>query len=101
MILHRCRDCSVPPWTEAHGVEDYMVKPEVWAAAGMPAHDPRKGEGASGFLCVGCIEQRLGRTLRAVDFIEAPINVVGGKSWHGPRLRRRLLAKRSRKLAAA
>jgi hypothetical protein len=59
-----CRDCGVataperwfrqPPW------EWYMVHDHVWRAAGMEETD--------GYLCIGCLEDRLGRTLVAADF---------------------------------
>jgi hypothetical protein len=42
------------------GAEIYTVKDEVWRQAGMRAW--------SGCLCVGCLEQRLGRQLRRKDF---------------------------------
>lgn len=41
-----------------------MVADAVWAAAG----------GESGFLCVGCLEERLGRDLVAEDFPALPAN---------------------------
>jgi hypothetical protein len=41
--------------------EVYMVKPNVWKAAGM--------ELFSGCLCIGCLETRLGRTLVPRDFM--------------------------------
>jgi hypothetical protein len=40
--------------------EIYHVRAKVWQAAGM--------EPWGGCLCVGCIERRLGRTLRPKDF---------------------------------
>jgi hypothetical protein len=57
----------------------YMVKDRVWHAA-----TPDKVR----FLCVGCLENRLGRRLSAKDFKRsAKVNFVGNKS---PRLRSRL-----------
>jgi hypothetical protein len=41
-----------------------MVQHRLWAA---------KGAGA-GYLCIGCLEQRIGRKLRPSDFIKCPIN---------------------------
>ena len=43
-----------------------MVHNSVWAKAGMD----RDG----GYLCIGCLERRLGRMLRPRDFTSAPIN---------------------------
>jgi hypothetical protein len=63
--------------------EFYMVKDEVWDAA----------VGADSFirdsyLCIGCIELRLGRRLTSTDFADVAINEIdGGQS---PRLRDRM-----------
>lgn len=55
-----------------------MVSNDVWKAAGM-------GEG---FLCIGCLEIRLGRTLTAADFpAHLPIN--DPDPWDTPRLANR------------
>ena len=40
--------------------EIYTVRPSVWKAAGM--------EPWGGCLCIGCLERRIGRRLRAKDF---------------------------------
>lgn len=57
---HDCVDCHTDSTTER-----YMVHDHVWAAAGMCPF---------GFLCVGCIEQRLGRRLHAADFLNVGLN---------------------------
>jgi hypothetical protein len=54
--------------------EWYMIWASVWEAAGMDG----------GFLCIGCLEHRLGRTLKRRDFAAVPVN--GPKSWDTPRL---------------
>jgi hypothetical protein len=46
--------------------EFYMVHDHVWAAGSLDKYD--------GWLCVGCLENRLGRKLRPDDFNDAPIN---------------------------
>lgn len=46
-----CKDCNGYP-------DDYMVFRSVWEAAGMQR----------GFLCIDCLEQRLGRPLVSADF---------------------------------
>jgi hypothetical protein len=46
--------------------EVYMVKKRVWTAADM--------DDFSGCLCIGCLELRLGRTLRPRDFTNHPFN---------------------------
>jgi hypothetical protein len=55
-----CVDCSR---NTQH--EHYFVHNEVWASAGMPE---------CGMLCVGCLEDRLGRQLTSRDFTSAHIN---------------------------
>jgi hypothetical protein len=40
--------------------EVYHLRDAVWKAAGMAPFD--------GCLCIGCLEKRLGRQLRATDF---------------------------------
>jgi hypothetical protein len=60
--------------------EYYMVYDDVW----LKAHPKRDG-----MLCVGCLENRLGRELNGTDFTRAPINcgIFFGQS---ERLRERL-----------
>jgi len=56
-----------------------MVTNDVWAEAGM----------TTGYLCIGCLEARLGRTLVAADFTRVPINEPGNP-WNTARLDDRL-----------
>jgi len=58
----RCLDCGIS--TEAIN-EYYALCEEVWEQAN-PDGD--------GHLCIGCVEQRLGRILTPSDFTDAPIN---------------------------
>ncbi|UTI62234.1 hypothetical protein NBH00_12735 [Paraconexibacter antarcticus] len=77
-----CEDCATDtmpctnrPWCRHDGAwERYMVSHTVWAQAGAPA----------GYLCVGCLEMRLGRFLTAADFIDVAINEA--TPWDTPRL---------------
>ena len=69
-----CLDCGVD--TLANG-EWYMLRDDVWLEAN-PVDD--------GKLCVGCVEERLGRKLGRENFTDAPINSSG---W-SPRLRARI-----------
>lgn len=89
----RCVDCgreTLP--TDGRAAEWYTVHDQVWADAGMAPLD--------GCLCVGCIERRLGRRLRAGDFAAVPVNDLSivctrkAWSWRTPRLQRRLAAGR-------
>ena len=59
-----CLDCKVD--TNAIN-EYYTLENEVWLEAN-PAD--------RGMLCIGCVENRLGRSLRRQDFMmDAPINL--------------------------
>ena len=60
--MFECAACGV---NTLHINEYYMVTDEVWQAAW-----PRQ----RGMLCIGCLENRLGRELTASDFTDAPIN---------------------------
>src|SRR2546430_1806617 len=54
----------------------YMIHDRLWERAGMAP----KG----GYLCIGCLEKRLGRRLRPADFTAAPLN--DPSPWDTPRL---------------
>lgn len=64
-----------------------MVHGGVWADAGM-GHD--------GYLCIGCLERRLGRKLHRADFTSASVNDLAlsniryAWSWRSARLIDRL-----------
>lgn len=60
-----CVDCG---FNTIH-CEYYMVHDEIWSGAGMPDE---------GMLCIGCLEERLGRELTAKDFTHAPVNQCEG-----------------------
>jgi hypothetical protein len=78
-----CTDCGVDtaPCTGERGcrhagrLEYYMVTEKIWALSGM----------TDGFLCIGCLERRIGRPLCRLDFTGAPINDPG-HPWDTPRL---------------
>jgi hypothetical protein len=63
-----CGDCGID--TIECG-EFYMVCDEVWKQA---VADPKC------FLCIECLERRLGRVLVPADFIECLLNKSPGKS---------------------
>lgn len=70
--------------------EWYMVHDSVWFSAGMPKCEPMGyNQSAGNYLCVGCLEVRLGRQLTRSDFTGAPINRPD--RWNSPRLNARLV----------
>lgn len=78
-----CCDCGVD--TQAIH-EWYMVHYDVWLAAAGNAWLTPDSYGM--FLCVGCIEGRLGRSLTGDDFTSAPINTMD--TPRSPRLQLRM-----------
>ncbi len=65
--LALCLDCNVD--TQEIN-EYYMLKNMVWELTGLSSD----GFAKSGFLCIGCVEERIGRELTAQDFIKASVN---------------------------
>ena len=62
-----CADCGQATiGTRTAPGEWYMVHDELWAQAGM--------EPCGGWLCIGCLERRLGRRLVPADFKAVPVN---------------------------
>jgi hypothetical protein len=93
-----CNDCGLDTTPDddrrkrgARKSEYYMVRDDVWRAAGMPEREPMPYSKSPGdFLCIGCLEARLGRALTASDFADAPINCPDRRN--SQRLNARLLA---------
>lgn len=92
-----CFDCGVntlpTEWDER--AEWYMVHDAVWMAAGVSDDTPM-----TTFLCVGCLESRLGRRLRRDDFTLCRVNDLSESdnprwawSYRTPRLVDRLSRK--------
>lgn len=65
-----CLDCDDDTLDSG---EYYMVLPSIWK--GVTDEDERDG-----MLCVGCLEERLGRTLTADDFTGCPLNASSAGS---------------------
>ena len=95
-----CIDCGMQtqPREANHNYEQYIVRDEVWQAAGMPLGtiDPKSFEllGGGGCLCVGCIEARLGRQLTIGDFAAYTIGLAlirRAAGWYTPRLAARII----------
>lgn len=72
-----CADCGADTGELR---EFYMVHAFIWRRAGM-----RKG-----FLCVGCLERRLGRQLAPGDFTSCRLNQENAAGAGSERLARRL-----------
>ena len=79
-----CADCRMPTVRRGRPGEWYMVHDSVWKAAGMPAVADLKS-----YLCIGCIETRLGRRLIPADFTSAGANDPA-QNWMTARLLDRL-----------
>jgi hypothetical protein len=63
----KCSDCgqdTAPKPPRRGRWEWYIVRDDVWALPGM----------RDGYLCICCLELRLGRSLCATDFSSTPIN---------------------------
>jgi hypothetical protein len=71
----------------------YLLRNEVWAATGMSTEPlsmwgwhkaigpvvvsdnrPRNPAASGAYLCIGCVEERLGRMLTRADFEDQPVN---------------------------
>jgi hypothetical protein len=97
----RCYDCRVDilPTGTGPGAEYYMVHDRLWQAAitaGLIPGLDQLGPPPIDYLCIGCLEARLGRRLVADDFPAYPVNdptiAYNDKawSWRTPRLQNRL-----------
>jgi len=75
-----CMDCSV---NTLHINEYYMLEDDSWYGA-MSAQDPE------GMLCIGCVENRLGRNLRPADFARVPLNAGPWMFFQSERLAARI-----------
>jgi hypothetical protein len=78
-----CADCGVD--TVDIG-EYYMLHDEVWSATGMPTKPDLRS-----YLCVGCVEGRVGRILSRADFTDAPLNTTWPPANRSGRLINRLV----------
>lgn len=87
-----CHDCggitTHGQWAPGKLYENYRVHDHVWQQSGMD----------KGHLCVGCLENRLGRRLNKHDFPDVPVNSLSPEwdryAWSDrtPRLRDRLVS---------
>jgi len=72
IIVTRCSDCGLGTNTAG---EWYMVHKHVWEQAWAGRRKSWHGKiPGQEILCIGCLEERLGRSLTRQDFTDAPIN---------------------------
>lgn len=74
----KCLDCLVD--TGKIG-EHYMLKDEIWKLV---------NNSKSGMLCIGCLENRLGRKLKPSDFNDSHINRPSAGKYFSHRLWNRI-----------
>lgn len=67
-----CFDCGKPTCPDDY----YMVTLFAWTQAGMTPTTCESNE----FLCIACLEKRLGRQLTRADFVDVPLNVLTARS---------------------
>jgi len=53
-----------------------MVQDHIWTASGAPTRQVVVPGEPGFYLCIGCLEVRLGRRLIAADFTDTPVNTV-------------------------
>lgn len=61
-----CGDCGIDTTPQGERCEYYMVKNSIWKEA--------QKQGKVDFLCIGCLENRLGRQLVSDDFADVMLN---------------------------
>jgi hypothetical protein len=71
--------------------EWYMVHDHVWEQAWAGRRKSWHCLPGQQILCIGCLEQRIGRSLMRCDFTDAPVNDPLDRT-HSKRLRDRLTA---------
>jgi hypothetical protein len=71
VVTTNCADCGVGTITLG---EWYMVKNKIWKQAWAGRRKWYHDLPGQEILCIGCLEKRIGRTLVASDFTDAPVN---------------------------
>src|SRR5580765_6420547 len=71
-----CLDCGEPTCRNRRPSEWYMVHDHIWAQSGAPTRHVMDERTQGCYLCIGCLEARLGRQLTAADFPDYPVNQV-------------------------
>jgi hypothetical protein len=72
VVVTACADCGVNTGMIR---EWYMVNDDVWEQAWSGRRKSYHGKlPGTEILCIGCLEERIGRTLTLHDFIDVPAN---------------------------
>jgi DNA-directed RNA polymerase subunit RPC12/RpoP len=80
--MARCKDCKKDVFVDDK--DWYMVTADVWNTYGLGGSvdlgdgrwqnvDPKK---PSGYLCMTCMEERLGRKIQKEDLLDCPLNTT-------------------------
>jgi hypothetical protein len=86
-----CCDCGIGCDTLG---EYYMVRDDLWERVWNGKRKPHHEISGQEVLCIGCLENRVGRQLCRDDFTDAPVNDPGDFQFHrSARLLDRLTAK--------
>ncbi len=78
MKASKCKDCGIDTYLGSENY--YMVTPEIWNEYGLGGSrwvvrgEAWTADKKSGMLCIGCLEERMGRKLRLTDVPDWPIN---------------------------
>lgn len=85
-----CLDCGWNTWQPLGQSEWYMVHNVIWQQSGVPTRKVMVPGEPGFYLCIGCLEIRLGRQLNGADFTDAPVNMTRGDNTErlNDRLRR-------------
>lgn len=84
-----CLDCDRPTWQPQGKSEWYMVQNHIWQQSGAPTRTVVVPGEPGFYLCIGCLEVRLGRELFAGDFTDTPVNTT--RAGNTDRLNNRLV----------
>lgn len=85
-----CNDCGVNTIPLEGNREYYEVQDMIWEAVWPNSSKGQEDNGPEGhFLCIGCLEKRLGRMLVRGDFKQLPAN--NPSPWYSDRLNSRLI----------
>jgi hypothetical protein len=76
--ISHCCDCGIGCDTID---EYYMVHDEVWEQAWAGRRKPHHALVGQEILCIGCLENRIGRTLFRADFTDCPVNDLRDPKW--------------------